>query len=459
MAGQPAAQYDPWKRIILLLPPGSAKSTYTSVLFPPFYLRQIPTAAILSCSYSSTLATRFGKRCRNIIINKRQILGYGLSAHTQAADDWETTEGGIYFAAGVGSGIAGHRADLGLIDDPLGSQEEADSKLIRDKQWDWYLNDFVPRLKPSAVRIIIANRRHEDDLIGRILDPKNGEAGMWTVIRVPMEAEANDVLGRKVGERLWADWFTDEMVVEARRNPRVWAGLYQQRPSPEEGSYFLKKWFVGYEPQDLPKNLRYYGAGDFACSEEEGANKSCFVTGGVDEGGVLWILPEIFWEQAHAGIMTEKLLDLCRKYSYFTFWAEKGHISKSMGPFLRKRMLEERVFVNIEEITPARAKDVRARPLQGRMSMGMVRFPKFAPWWADAEHELLMAFNGKSDDFIDAMAHLVAGLPKLVTPSKVASPQPDLNQILAELKLRRLTFKDIKDQDRRSRRAELAYDN
>jgi hypothetical protein len=42
----------------------------------------------------------------------------------------------------VGTGIAGFRAKLGLIDDPIRSRQDADSELIRDRIWDWYINDF-----------------------------------------------------------------------------------------------------------------------------------------------------------------------------------------------------------------------------------------------------------------------------------------------------------------------------
>jgi hypothetical protein len=70
----------------------------------------------------------------------------------------------------MGSAIAGRRADLGLIDDPIKTRQEADSDRIRQTQWDWYINDFLTRLKPGARQILIQTRWHEDDLGGRILE-------------------------------------------------------------------------------------------------------------------------------------------------------------------------------------------------------------------------------------------------------------------------------------------------
>jgi hypothetical protein len=92
------------------------------------------------------------------------VLGAGLAPDSQAAGRWETDRGGEYFAAGVGGAIAGRRADLVVIDDPVRSREDADSELIRDKTWDWYKSDLYTRLKPGGRIVLIQTRWHEDDL-------------------------------------------------------------------------------------------------------------------------------------------------------------------------------------------------------------------------------------------------------------------------------------------------------
>jgi len=406
-------EYD---RLMILVPPGSAKSTYTSVLFPPWFLAQRLSATILACSYAATLAAAFGRRCRNLVDLHSVILRYELCKDSKAADEWETSRGGRYFCSGVGSGIAGHRADLAFIDDYIGSQEDADSQQIREKQWLWYWNDFWPRLKPGAAQIIIANRRHEDDLVGRLLQ---SECARWKVIRLPMLAEADDPLGRSPGERLWPDWFTDEMVQTAKKVPRTWAGLYQQRPAPEEGDYFHRDWLKGYEPQDLPTQLRVYAAGDFGISEEKGSKRTCFGLGGLDESGVFWILPDIYWDYVKLDapdVKIDRILDLCDRNQPLVTWAEKGHISKSLKPFFSARMRERESYHYITEVTPSANKETRAQAFRARCSQGMVRFPKFAPWWAEAEHELLTFPGGTYNDLVDMLGHLGRGINDMVCP-------------------------------------------
>src|SRR6267378_605771 len=220
------------QRLMIFMPPGSAESTYASILFPPWFMGRNPEASILGVSNTTELAERFSRRVRNIIgsADFGRVFGFGVSGDSAAAGNWETTKGGEFFAAGMGAAIAGRRADLGLIDDPIKTRQEADSERIRQTHWEWYLNDFVTRLKPGARQILIQTRWHEDDLGGRILER---ESDKWRIIKFPMLARENDPLSRKLGERLWPDWFTQEMIDTAKQDTRSWNALYQQDPVPD----------------------------------------------------------------------------------------------------------------------------------------------------------------------------------------------------------------------------------
>ena len=233
------------QRLMVLMPPGSAKSTYASVVFPSWFLGRHPERAVIAASHTEVLAQRFGRRVRNLVASEahRNVFGVGVAADRQSVGEWETEAGGEYYAAGVGGSITGRRADLGIIDDPVRGREDADSERARETAWQWYVNDFLPRLKPGASQIVIMTRWHEDDLGGRLL---HREASKWRVVELPMEALPGDPLGRKPGERLWPEWFTAEMVETAKRDPRAWNALYQQRPVVEEGDYFKLDWFAPF---------------------------------------------------------------------------------------------------------------------------------------------------------------------------------------------------------------------
>lgn len=432
------------KKLMVFVPPGAAKSTYCSKLFPPWFLRK-GNRNVLACSCSYTLAEQFGRWGRNAVKNHSLLLGYELRQDSQSAGEWETSLNSLYFCAGVGAGIAGHRADLGLIDDPIGSQEDADSKLIRDKQWDWYRNDFIPRLKPGASVIIIMTRRHEDDLAGRLLASEGDE---WTVINLPMVAKENDQLGRSPGQLLWAEWFTQSMLLEAQKDAQTFSSLYQQDPTPAEGDAFKSDWFVPYTADELAAagELRFYCASDHAVSTKQTADLTCLIVGGVDANNTLWIMPDIWWKKATSDKTVEAMLEMAKRRKPLIWWAENGHISKSIGPFLEKRMVEENVFVRIEEVTPSRDKLTRAGSIIGRMAMRKVRFPTFAnEWWPLARHEMLTFPHGKHDDFVDALAHLGAGLARMIGVSNATEPKRRLGGV------ERLTWGWVKESDKRKK--------
>lgn len=231
------------RRLMLFLPPGSAKSTYASDLFPAWWLAQKPGRLVIAASNTADLATSFSRRVRGRIREHGDTLGFGLER--EAEDNWTTTHRCEYRAVGVGSAVAGRRADLGLVDDPTRSREDADSLTQRNKVWNWYIDDFLTRLKPGAAQVLIGTRWHEDDLFGRILKHQPGE---WRVLKIPAMADSEaDPLGRKPGEYLWGDdaygYAADLAEKKRTALPRTWASLYQQSPSVEGGQIIKADWW------------------------------------------------------------------------------------------------------------------------------------------------------------------------------------------------------------------------
>ena len=224
-------------RLMVLMPPGSAKSTYGSVVFPAWWLMQHPSSSIIAASHTADLAEHFGRQVRNLIAENEPILGFGLAADNRAAGRWQTTRKGQYFAAGVRGPITGRRADLVVIDDPVKSHAEADSAGLREHVWNWFRSDLTTRLKPRGRIVLIMTRWHVDDLGGRLL---TRQAGRWRLIRLPALAEADDPLGRPEGAALWPEW-EDRAALERKRTEvgeRVWAALFQQTPRQSTGGLF-----------------------------------------------------------------------------------------------------------------------------------------------------------------------------------------------------------------------------
>lgn len=399
-------------RLMVCMPPGSAKSTYTSVEFPPWFLGRNPELNVIAASHTQELAETFGRRARNVVATDeyRAVFGFGLNMDSQAAGRWATERGGEYFASGVGGAIAGRRADLVVIDDPVKSQEDADSERARARAWDWYVSDLLTRLKPAGRQIVVMTRWHEEDLGGRILDR---EGARWVVLEIPMEAYAGDPLGRKPGEMLWPDYFTQDMLQAAKLNPRSWNALYQQRPSPDDGTYFRRDWFKTWH--DKPKHLNLYGTSDYAVTDS-GGDFTVHRIWGVDAQGDLYRLDG--WRgQATADVWIDKKLDLIARYKPFAWFGESGVIQKAVQPMLTRRMRERNVYCRLEWLPSITDKPTRARGFQARAASGRVYFEP------GAEIDEFLKFPaGKNDDDVDTASLIGRALdeahPAIVPPKE-----------------------------------------
>lgn len=400
-------------RLIILMPPGHAKSTYASVLFPTWYLGRNPSKQLIGASHTSELAESFGRKVRNTISRDeyQKIFQIQLTGDSKAAGRWGLVQGGEYYGAGVGGGITGRRADGVVIDDPVKSREDADSETIRNKTWEWFLSDLRTRLKPDAFIILILTRWHEDDLAGRILPEKyNGESGlvtardgeMWEVINFPAIAvDEDDVLGRSVGEALWPEWLNTEKLDQERisQGERNWSALYQQRPTPESGDYFHRDWVQYYE--DRPKDLTYYGSSDYAVTAQ-GGDYTVHGIAGVDKEDNIYIVD--WWrEQASSDAWITVFIELCKKWRPSKWGEENGQIIKSVGPFIDVKMKESGIYVMREQYTSATDKATRAQSIRGRMSQGKVFFPRTG-WAEKIIHELMQFPVGKHDDQVDVLS-------------------------------------------------------
>lgn len=404
-----------YQRLIISMPPRHGKSELASRRFPAWFLGKDAYRQVLFATYNADLAAHFGKSVRAVMRHPsfQQIFpGCKLRTGEQASDYLRTEENGEAGFVGVGGGLTGKGADLLIIDDPIKDREQADSKRERDKMWDWFTEVAMSRLMPGGRVVIIMTRWHEDDLVGRLTDPKNPcyndeNAQRWKILSLPAIADDNDPMGRKKGEALWPERYGLDFLYEARRmNPKGFSALYQGQPTPDDGDYFKREWLKGYTV--LPDNLRYYCVSDHAVSTSQTADKTVLLPFGVDPDDNVYILPDVWWRRASTDQVVEAMIDLMTRRQPVKWGAERGHISQSIGPFLRKVQQERRVYTMVEEITPVKDKQTRAQAMRGRMAMGKVYFPKFAPWWSDAETEILKFPSARHDDFVDALG--LAGL-------------------------------------------------
>lgn len=402
---------------MVFMPPGSAKSTYTSVVFPTWFMGWKPGARLILASYASDIARKQGRRARQIVRSPgyAPIFGTTISNETSAADQWALTNESEFMAGGILSGITGNRAHGLLIDDPVAGREQADSETIQNKTFEAYQDDLRTRLVPGGFEILIQTRWNQRDLAGKILPEKwNGESGpikcrdgkVWHVICLPAIADMpDDPLGRKPGERLWPNWFTKEHFDTFRKQTRTWVSLFQQRPTDPDGNYFKRSWFKVIDPDRVPRLVRSARCWDLAATEkgEKGNDDPDFLAGvkiGKGENGRYYVI------DCHADRTTPEGVETTIKQFGYSDGRDvpirieqEGAASGKIVKHHFERMMDgwDCRFTGI----PRNSKMIRSGPFNAACERGDVII--VAGEWNQEFFEEMRKFpNGPHDDRIDA---------------------------------------------------------
>jgi predicted phage terminase large subunit-like protein len=422
-------------QLIFCMPPRHGKSELATRRLAAWYAGKHPDHDIIIAAAGDDLASDFGADIRANMHSPpyRQVFPkFRLRKGGNAKDNIQTEQGGRIVCAGRGGQINGRGAHLLLVDDLYRDAQEARSATIRDGAWEWLNKVAFYRRMGKRLTCITMTRWHSDDVIGRLTDPENPcynekEASKWKIIRLPGLAEADDPMGRAEGEALWPErgYDVDYHMSNQRRDPLGFASLTQQRPTVADGVLFRRENIQRYDPADLPDNLRFYCTSDHAVGTKQRNDPSCFGKAGVDRQDNLWLV-DMFWKRVPTDQAVEAMLAMgSGSQAPLTWWAEKGHISQSIGPFLYKRMAETGTYINIREVTPVGDKEQRAQSIAARVAMGKVYIPK-GPVWDRAVEEMLAFPNGIHDDVVDMLSLFGLGLQsqfgKKPPPPRKAEP-------------------------------------
>jgi predicted phage terminase large subunit-like protein len=197
---------------------------------------------------------------------------------------------------------------------------------------------------------------------------------------------------------LWPEWFSLEHWQPFQQNRRTWASLFQQKPSPEEGSFFKLDWFRRYK--EAPDSLHKYMTSDHAPGGEVDSDYSGVRVWGIDPLGDIYLL-DGFRSQETMDVTCVKAIALIKKHRPFAWFPENDNNWKSVSGFVTKMMREKNIFTVIEPIgTHGGNKSVKAQPFQAMAAMGRVWIKEGVE--GDEIIEQYLKFpNGKNDDEVD----------------------------------------------------------
>lgn len=394
---------------MVLMPPGSAKSTYASVLFPSWWFAQHPRSSIIAASHSAGLAQHFSRRTKTLIEAQQGYLGFAVARGANAAASWKTTNGGEYVALGVRGAIAGRRADLVIIDDPVKSQADAESPRQREHVWEWYKADIVPRLKPHGKVLLIMTRWHPEDLGGKLLEQT---AESWRVLRLPALAEADDPLGRRLGEALWPEWEGEAELLRKRMlvGPRAWASLYQQTPVPATGRIFVVERMAIVDSLDTTIPAPTIRAWDLAATIEESGNDPDWTVGlklrrCADGRFIVQDVVRMRGSPSEIEQLIRRTAQSDGRTVSISLPEDPGQAGKSQIAYLTRQL----AGFHVRSSRETGPKQSRAMPVASQIETGNVSLLRGA--WNAAFLEEMRTFPwGPKDDQVDALSRAFAAL-------------------------------------------------
>ena len=386
------------RRLIINMPPRHTKSEFASFLFPAWMIGKNPNMKIIQATHTTELAVNFGRKTKNLIEREdyQEIFNTRLAADSKASGRWDTDRGGMYYAVGVGSNLAGRGGDLIIIDDPH-SEQTAMSNNGFDDAWDWYTGGPRQRLQPGGAIILVMTRWSEKDMTGQLIraQAKDATADQWEIVELPAIMES--------GKACWPEYWPleDLETVKASIPPSKWNAQYQQHPTGEESSILKREWWKRWEKTSIPSLEYVIQSYDTAFSKRETADYSAITTWGVfrpneaGQAGLIlldskkgrWDFPEL----------KQIALDS------YKFWEPETVIieAKASGMPLTHEL--RNMGIPVVNFTPSRGTDKlsRVHSVSPLFESGMIWAPDKK--WADELIEECAAFpNGEYDDIVDS---------------------------------------------------------
>jgi len=386
--------------LIIETSPQHGKSTTVTESFPAWYLGRYPTHRVILASYNDETAERFARR------NKEKIKEYGDTlfgisiGNTDRATEFELSNGtGRLISRGLKSGITGNPANLIIIDDPIKNMEEADSASNRDKVWEAWQSALKSRLSAGAKVIVIMTPWHEDDLAARLLKLEHSAQ----LIRLPVEAEENDPMGRSPGEPLapeigkdaaWLADFKRSYIADPTAGARSWMALYQCSPRIEGGNLVQRDWWREYDPSTVNR----FGSGVIsvdAAFKDKNTNDYVAIT---------------VWGKLGNDYYLRYVLN---KHMNFPDTITALRSVKALFPDARSVLIEDKangsaIIQTLQSemfcipVNPRGGKVARVNAVSPAIESGHVYLPTAAPWKEEYLSQWLAFPAGAHDDMVDS---------------------------------------------------------
>lgn len=382
------------ERVLMLVsaPPQYGKSKVMAAGCAQLLARS-PEKPIIYGSYGADLAEEKSRDARDIAV----ACGVELRDDTNNKATWLTPQGGGLRARGVGGSTIGHPAKVFVIDDPHKDRQEAESPLISQRVYDWYVSVAENRTHPDSSILVAHARWDQDDLIGRLSALRHPRTGK------PLFEHFNLSAIRPDGRPLWharpLEWLEPKKIHE-----HDWWSQWMGAPRRLGNRLF--KGIAHYEGK-LPLRYRVGKGIDLAVTAKTTACHSVGVVLLEDielpENDRRWYVVDVRRKQTEITKFRAELEAVTWPGPWHWFTSAQEENVAELLTQLGVPVVHERAAVD---------KVARAQAVIAAWNQGRILLPKEAPWLREFVDEIgsFTGVNDKSNDQVDALASAFEGV-------------------------------------------------
>jgi hypothetical protein len=401
------------KKILLLLPRGTFKSSVVTVGYSLYRIANNPNDRILIANATYPMATQFLSQIKNHI-QKNETFKTLFGDMSSTSESWREDRISIareksyeqkeptVWAVGGGN-IVGSHFNIAILDD-LVARENIGTKdqIERIKSFYKDVLDIVDASPTGHKKVIVIGTTwHWDDLYSWIQEEDNHIIEDFAVMRLPaFTGEWNTgqlLFPKRLG------WETLKKLREQQGSTHF-AAQYMLNPVPEETATF-KGQFKYYEETDIRGlHLNKFITIDPAASEDKSSDFSTMVCVGVDANND-WYILDLWREQCLPKRLIDQIFYWDDKWKPMSIGIETTAFQKTLQYFIYDQMKQKNHYIPLKELTHTQqSKDQRITGLQPRFETNSIFLNKYIPFTDYLEDELRRFPKSKNDDLIDALA-------------------------------------------------------
>lgn len=189
------------KRLCIIAPPGHAKSTYVSIVFPSFYLGHRPDESIIGVTTTDPLGKLYGDTIANVFEQGGEQRAVFPSVEPDMKRGWssegrflkgpklrlrQSKDPQLVFV-GAGGAVIGRRANGVIVDDAV-DEATARSEIMLEARKTWIKRSIYSRLKPKGWRIVCGTLWAEGDVVDNA-----AQSGSFVVVHMAAQSSSTIV--------------------------------------------------------------------------------------------------------------------------------------------------------------------------------------------------------------------------------------------------------------------------